>query len=203
MLKRVAKRFSLWLLICGISAAPSFVLGAMDRANTLGMASGVLLFVGLYTLITCTARFQALYQKPHIRPTLYFGYGARLFVSSLGILTAIDPSAAGMLVLPDLLCGILSVQIGSALLDTAQGDGYRAFHVALLITCIQGALLNVFVFILMLIFYLIRRKLAGSPLERRGFEVLPAASLAEPLSTDFPRSESSPAPHRSRPAPPA
>lgn len=74
----VLRRFFLWLLICAVSAAPSFVLVVRNGGSAAGMACGVMVFVIGYTWITCTHRFEAIYRKPYIRATMYIGYGLRL-----------------------------------------------------------------------------------------------------------------------------
>jgi hypothetical protein len=178
----VLRRFFLWLLICSVSAAPSFLIGASDGANRAGMAAGVLVFVLAYTWLTCTERFQRFYERRYIRPTMQFGYGARLFLSALAALTLVEPDRAIFAVLPDVYCGLLSVVAGSVVVGLKPLEAIETFHGAMVITCLQGALLNVIVFILMLLFYPLRRSFGGPPPElRRGFEVMtPTATPVEP-----------------------
>lgn len=168
----VLRRFTLWLAVCGASAAPSFAIASMDRANRAGMIVGVLLFVLAYTTFTSTPRFQGFYEKPHIRQTLRFGYGVRLLASAVAAIGAVAPDSLAWLMLPDFFCGMLSVVAGSVLTGRTGAESIRTFEGALLVTCVQGALLNVIVFLLMLCFYATRRHVARRK-ERRGFEVIP------------------------------
>jgi hypothetical protein len=176
---RVLRRFLLWLLICSVSAAPSFVFAGLDGANMLGMSAGVLLFVIAYTALTCTAGFQRFYERPYIRSTLRFGYGARLVFSTLATVVLVAPQESIFILLPDIYAGVLSVTAGSALLGNTPREAVTSFTGAMLITCIQGALLNGVVFLLMAIFYALRRRF-GPPCEepRRGFEVITPSALS-------------------------
>lgn len=175
--KTVLKRFVLWLTLCSISAAPSFVIALGADADRVGMLAGVLLFAFAYTMLTCTARFERLYQKPFIRSTMYVGYAVRMVLSVSAIGAAIAPPLGiGMGI--DMICGMLAMGIGGALLGSNAEQAVSTFGGALLVTCIQGAILNVIVFVFMLIVYALQRAFRKPPIEPRGFEVVPMATVA-------------------------
>lgn len=143
----ILKRAALWTVICSISAAPSF-LWAWSEYNRLAMLTGVVCFICLLTATTSTQRFLRFRKRPFIRRTLYIGYGTRLFISivlPLGIWA-------------DMIPGMLSIGIIEGL--GIPGPSYLG---TLLITLIQGTLLNGIVLILMLITYVIQRLLLTMP----------------------------------------
>lgn len=175
----VARRFGLWLLICSASAAPSFALGlSVTRGHVAGMAAGVLLFVLLYTAATSTPRFERLYRRPFVRPTMYWGYGARLLLS-VSALTALTGMMAPWLSL-DMIPGMVAVGVAGAIFgENYFGSGRGAvpstmtFLPAFIATCIQGALLNVLVFVFMAVVYGLHRAFAKPPeTQLRAFEVI-------------------------------
>ena len=182
----ILRRFFLWLLICSMSAAPSFVMAGTENANREGMAVGVILFVVGYTLLTSTSRFERFYRRPFIRPTMYFGYGLRLILSSLTFISSLG-ARSNFLIFPDLFCGALSLSAGAFLMGgTGERQLVSGFAGALLVTCIQGAILNVLVFIFMAIIYALQRAFRKNPVEPRGFEVVPLARaiVRDQTSTD-------------------
>ena len=143
----ILKRTLLWTVVCTISAVPSF-LGAWDDFNRLAMLTGLACFICLLTTTTSTQRFLRFRKRPFIRRTLYIGYGARLLISiayPIGILVDFFP-------------GIVSISIVEGL-----GIHGPSFLGTLLITFIQGTILNCTVFIVMLITYGIQRLLLTMP----------------------------------------
>lgn len=182
----VLKRFFLWLLICSVSAAPSFVLADSEHANRAGMAAEVMLFVLGYTWWTSTPRFQHFYERRGIRPTLRFGYGLRLLLSVLLALQVFSNDGGSPFLMVDFFFGIISVHLGATLVDQASGAAMRSFHGALLITCIQGALLNLAIFIVMVLYYGAMGYARSEPRHerQRGFEVItPVATPVEPTAS--------------------
>lgn len=175
-LRLVRRRFLLWLLICGVSAAPSFVMAVQNGGNTAGMVLGVLMFVIGYTLVTSTRPFQRFYSRPFIRTTMRLGYGLRLLLSALTAGVMFDVIFP---IVPDLFCGYFSVLMGSAILRIPEQELIADFRGALVVTCIQGALLNAVVGVAMAIFYAILRAFGKPTIEPRGFEVVPLASARE------------------------
>jgi hypothetical protein len=157
-LDRLLRRFLLWSVICIVSAAPSF-LWASGEFNHLAMAYGVLLFIFIYTTISMTDWFERFHARPHVRRTLYIGYGARLAIS-----IAFPVGAA-----TDLYPGLISIGIVRNL-----GILPESFSGTLAVTIVQGTILNILIFIFMLLVYGILRMAYGSePIVPRGFDVLP------------------------------
>lgn len=169
----VLRRFFLWLLICGVSAAPSFVLVTANHGNAAGMASGILLFVVGYTWLTCTRRFETLYRKPYIRVTMHIGYGLRLLLSLVMVLAAFD---VYFVITPDAFCGVLSLFAGMKLTGMREEQLIAHFGGALLLTCLQGAMMNAVVFAVMVVIYALFRFFGKQHLQPRGFEVIPLAN---------------------------
>jgi hypothetical protein len=183
----VVRRFLLWAAICSASAAPSFFLG-LSLGSMAGMIAGIALFTVAYTVLTCTQRFERMYRQPFVRTTMYVGYGLRIFASvSLFLAVAGVPP---ILVVPDVFCGQLSINLAGRLglpIDydyavsssrVAHGQ-FETFVAVFVTTCIQGLLLNLIVFFVMAITYAAQRMFRKWPDEEgdriRGFEVLPLA----------------------------
>ena len=162
------RRFGLWTFICCVSAAPSFVWADMrngQRFDRGAMVLGVALFILAYTALTSTAAFERFHSRPFVRRTLYIGYGLRLVLS-----LAFPVGMAA-----DLWPGILSVGL-------VEGAGLRpqSFAGTLATTIVQGAVLNVLVFLFMTLVYGIQRLTMKPPpvAAPRGVDVvLPAQPL--------------------------
>lgn len=187
----ILRRFWLWLTVCIVSAAPSFALAISTvKAEPGGMVAAVLLFAILYTLATSTERFEAFHRRPFVRDTLYVGYGLRLLLSLLTAAVLVDRSSvAGVAMAPDMFCGILSMRIGSLLMGgNASGindAGVETFLGAFVTTCVQGAILNAVVFVVMGVAYGLQRAMRKSPDHvPRGFDVVPIAEAVTPLPPD-------------------
>lgn len=175
----ILRRFALWTVICTVSAAPSF-FWAQGEYSRDAMVLGVALFILAYTALTSTAAFDRFHRRPFIRRTLYIGYGTRLGLSlafPLGIWV-------------DLWPGMFSVGVVNRL-----GLGTDPFAHTLLITLVQGAVLNAMIFLLMIVAYGIQRATMDPVVPedpRRGFAVLP---VAMPINAGNGVSPSVPAPH--------
>jgi hypothetical protein len=159
------RRLLLWTVVCGVSAAPSFLFareGFDDRA----MAVGVGLFILAYTVVTSTRAFERFHDLPFVRRTLYIGYGTRLAAS---IFFPVGMTA-------DVFPGMISV----GLVDNWTGYDPESFTGTFLITLVQGTLLNVILTAFMAVIYTFQRLFMKPPPPRpprtRGFEVLPPAS---------------------------
>ena len=129
----VFKRLALWTGVCSISAAPSFIWAAQEF-DRLAMITGVLLFIIAMTAMTCTRTFEHFEARPFVRRTLYIGYGGRLLISIA--------FPIGMFV--DLWPGVISMELVQSL-----GLETRAFLGTLLITLVQGGILNVILMLFM------------------------------------------------------
>ncbi len=138
----ILRRFALWTVVCCISALPSF-LWAAHEFDRYAMVLGVFVFICIYTAATCTDAFEQFHNRPHIRKTLYAGYTTRM------LLSLAFPIGMGL----DLWPGMISVQIVQGILP----QNHRGFTGTLLITAIQGAILNAIVGVYMLFVYALLR----------------------------------------------
>ena len=158
------RRLALWTLICCVSAAPSFYWADHNGTNGArfdrsAMVVGVALFIVAYTALTSTTAFERFHNRPFVRRTLYIGYGVRLALSLA------FPIGMGA----DLFPGLLSVSL-------VEKSGLRpySFEGTLATTVVQGAILNVLVFLFMLLVYGIQRLTMKPPpvTAPRGFDVV-------------------------------
>ena len=170
----IFRRLVLWTFVCVVSAAPSF-LWAQREFSREAMAVGVALFILAYTGLTSTERFERFHSRPFVRRTLYIGYGLRLGASLL--------FPVGMVV--DMWPGIISVGI----VEDGLGLKGRGFEQTLAITVVQGALLNVILFVVMFLVYGIQRLTMKPPAEvaPRGFDVVMAGAAPTPQPTPNPQ----------------
>ncbi len=134
---RLFSRFVLWMLICSVSAVPSFIWasGEYDRA---GMVCGVAVYIVAYTLLSMTALVQRLETRPFVRRTLRIGYITRLIISIV--------FPVGMAV--DLLPGLCSIAVVKGALGLKDG-----FTFAYTTTLVQGVFVNLVLGLYMLIVY--------------------------------------------------
>ncbi len=119
-----------WLLVCSISAAPSFYLGATaSRGQFAAMALGVFIFAVGYTILdyktTCTP----------IRQNRIFSITLRVVYLTRILITVVFP--IGMMI--DLSCGIFSVSTTEAIFGSS---AISTFSGALFTTLVQGVILN-------------------------------------------------------------
>ncbi len=156
----VVRRFLQWTALCSICAAPSF-FWAYGHFHIGGMATGVMVFIGAYTLITSTERFERFARRPFVRRTLYIGYGIRVMCSIT--------IPAGLAV--DLIPGMISVGIVEWIARSHFGVPVGGqspavgtlFTATLAITLIQGTLLNLLLGLLMLVIYGVQRVFCTPP----------------------------------------
>ncbi len=137
--RALVRRLALWTAICSASALPSFFV-AYRQYDILGMITGVVVFIIAYAFLSGTSRSTRLRAHAPARRTLCVGYATRLIIS-LAV-------PAGMAI--DLVPGILSVEIVAAVFGPD-----RSFLPTLLITLIQGCLLNGILAVYMFIVYAI------------------------------------------------
>lgn len=129
-----------WLLVCSISAAPSFAFGLITTNGRIaGMLLGILIFVIGYTWIDFRTAGRPWRRRKRIRRTLRLVYGTRLAIS------IVFPVGAYL----DLFCGLLSVTITEPITrmdlsghNSSGADGMD-FLGALVTTLVQGGVLNV------------------------------------------------------------
>lgn len=141
------RHFGLWTAVCSISAVPSFAL-AYEEYDVTAMIVGILCFIGLLTTITGTRAFARFRRRAFVRPTLYAGYGLRLGMSIMMPL--------GVMI--DLFPGVVSIGLVEAL--DIRGESFVG---TLLITLVQGTLLNIILTVAMLIIYGLQRAFRTPP----------------------------------------
>jgi len=150
--------FIKWTVVCGFAAGPSFYfgggMGAWRPAAVLGMLIGILIFVIGYTALEFTTAIQEQMNKPVSRRAAWIAYLTRAAISIV--------FPIGLTV--DILCGIFSVGISSALTGISEtpfhspGDNFSeafcCFQFAVT-TVVQGVLLNLVLFAYMGIVWLV------------------------------------------------
>ena len=135
-----------WMLVCGISGAPSFFvamsLGNQFAIQALAMLSGILTYVVLYVFTESRESIRRKLTNRSLRLAVRIGYGTRVAISIL------FPVALYL----DMMCGMFSVALMSGLF----GQGFAAVGVAengsvnlllifayfYLTTLLQGLILN-------------------------------------------------------------
>jgi hypothetical protein len=163
-LTTIIRRFVLWTIVCGVSAAPSF-MWASHEFDEEAMVVGVALFVLAYTAISCTPAFERFYHRPFVRRTLHIGYGVRV---GLSIAFPIGMGA-------DMMPGLLSVGFVERMLGNA-----RDFTGTLATTIVQGTLLNIILLLFMAIVYAVQKTFMRAPEAAPGFEVVMPVIPVEP-----------------------
>ncbi len=130
-----------WLIVCSISAVPSFFFGlAVTNGQIAAMVLGILIFAIGYTLLdfgTAEWRFR---RNPVTRRTMKITYGTRIAIS------IIFPVGAAI----DLCCGVLSVGLtemitggGLRLAERDSGAGtFASFLATVFTTIVQGLVMN-------------------------------------------------------------
>jgi len=139
---RPVRALGRWLLICAVSAAPSFFWGCAlqrDMGHILGMIAGILVFVVAYTAAECTPYYHQIISLPHVHRTALIGYGTRILISLI--------FPVGLFI--DMLVGSVSLSIAEAFLGLPSQLGALptdAFFSFFLTTLVQGLLLNALLF---------------------------------------------------------
>lgn len=142
----------MWVAICVVGGAPSFAW-AVSEYDPKAMVLGIVLFAAWMTFVTSTTSFYGFSRIPFMRRSLYVGYGARILLS-LAL-----PIGAGA----DLYPGLISITIVEALQSLwmvpqgGAGAGPQGFASTLLITLVQGAILNLLVSVLIALVWGIQR----------------------------------------------
>jgi hypothetical protein len=138
--------FALWLVVCGISAIPSFIWGHNLAEHPLkfpAMLLGVAAFAIAYTLVDSRLLRAALSNNLLLKRAAFIGFGIRLTVSAIFPL--------GMMV--DLVPGMLSVMIVQATRWHASGPELGQIGTIVATTLVQGVLLNVVLWSGILVIY--------------------------------------------------
>ena len=138
--------FGKWLLICSISAAPSFfwgwaVLGEQDVISAAAMVAGILTFVVLYVWIESLPFVRSKLADRRLRRAVKIGYGIRIGMS------IIFPVA----IILDLYCGVMSVGVVNTVLgvegfeSVSTNSAFPLFKLIqfYLTTLVQGVVLNI------------------------------------------------------------
>ena len=143
-----AKVFLKWLVICSVSAAPSFVIALMLARDGVwdeiaGMSLGIMVFVLSYTYLELRPEVQRLLSDPRKRLTAKIGYGIRIGMSIL--------FPVGFYL--DMIVGFVSVAITTSFLQGGSPDEFGGFPWHFSTTIVQGILLNIVLLTLMLLIY--------------------------------------------------
>jgi hypothetical protein len=149
---KLSNVFAKWLVICGISAGPSFFFGySVGNGRfpaVLGMVIGVMIFVVAYTALEFTSAVQQQMAKPVSRRAAWIAYLTRVGISIV--------FPVGIFV--DVFCGIFAMGISSSVTGLQAGLGnstsspvpaaYECFQFVFT-TVAQGILLNLVLFAFM------------------------------------------------------
>jgi len=151
--KRMGWIFAKWLLVCYVSAAPSFFWGSVisefNLVNVLAMILGIFVFVIGYTLVEFTSFVRKSLLFSPLRLTFRIGYWTRIGVSIL--------FPVGIYL--DLFVGFLSVGISDSFFSTTIASGNSpdavgaSFFAFFFTTLIQGVFLNLLLFGYMVIVF--------------------------------------------------
>jgi hypothetical protein len=152
-----ARIVTYWIVVCSVSAIPSFLMG-LDVVQPPGgvpaMVVGVLLFIGAYVLLDVRYLEPLARRKRNFRTAMLWGFGLRATASLL--------LPAGIML--DMLPGLLSVTIvrtifpvppGSQLTNSFpyEGGSVLGFFPALLTTLLQGVVMNALLWPVILALY--------------------------------------------------
>jgi hypothetical protein len=152
-----ARIVTYWIVVCSVSAIPSFLMG-LDVVQPPGgvpaMVVGVLLFIGAYVLLDVRYLEPLARRKRNFRTAMLWGFGLRATASLL--------LPAGILL--DMLPGLLSVTIVRTIFPPPPGsestnrfpygvDSVLGFFPALLTTLLQGVFMNALLWTVILVVY--------------------------------------------------
>ena len=142
-----------WLLICSVSAAPSFLFGlGLTGGRAAGMVCGVAVFVVGYTLLDFRTAGHPIRGDRVVRRTLRIAYGTRILFSVL------FPVALYL----DGMCGIVAIALIRAVtgFDITVSDPI-GFGAAFITTLVQGGVLNAVLAAYALVVHLLQRAVIG------------------------------------------
>lgn len=139
----------LWLSVCCISAAPSFVLAVVgiSQPNVAAMVLGVLIFVFIYSAINASQFYHdRITTTPLLHKALSAGFTLRLILTVLTLLTFVPGMRLHFFLLCDAFPGVVALTATKFLLVETlaiYGSDYEsAFFPTLLITLLQGVFLS-------------------------------------------------------------
>lgn len=135
--RRLTAILARWTLICVVSAGPSFFWGCVlhhQFEHIVGMIAGIAVFILGYTMVECSTAYRRVIRWPHVRRTVWIGYGTRLAMS------IIFPIA----LMVDFWTGAISFSVVQSL--TSDDPDNASFFIVFLTTIVQGTLLNVVLF---------------------------------------------------------
>lgn len=144
-----------WMLVCGIAAAPSFLIAGGLRWGSIfgiqgGMILGILVFVAIYVVVEMLPATQRFLLRPHVRATARVGYFTRVAIS-IGF-----PIGGAV----DMICGMFSVSLVNSISPSLsferfrnEGSAAQQFISHFVTTIVQGITLNVVLFGYMLIVF--------------------------------------------------
>jgi NADH:ubiquinone oxidoreductase subunit 6 (subunit J) len=146
-----AASLAIWSLVCIISAAPSFAWGFWTIAThqIMAMLVGIGIFIAIYTCVDQLTQASRWRRHRPVSLTLKVGYATRILIS------LIFPIGASI----DVICGLFSIGIvqtvvPSLIRNMKDGSDFgenATFLGALLVTLIQGSILNLVLFAYMLL----------------------------------------------------
>jgi hypothetical protein len=143
----VIQRSLLWIVICGVSAIPSFLWGmnvSRPPFSAIAMILGTLIFAAGYTVLDLVSLREICRRNEALRRAIFFGFGTRLVCS------AIFPIGAVL----DMFPGIISVGLVERLVGSLQNDHTSWMITSVfLTTLIQGLLLNIELWCLIVLIY--------------------------------------------------
>ena len=131
-----------WIVICSVSAAPSFWLGyqSIGQTQVLAMLAGIAVFIAFYTALDFGTRHWALRKNKWVRGSLAFGYSTRFFVSFIPPVFLWTDGWIGMysIRLVEFLMAVPEPMQFEQVAPSAVG-----FYQVFLTTIVQGLFLNV------------------------------------------------------------
>ncbi len=144
--RRPSDSLALWSIVCVISAVPSFYFGygTIAQEQVAAMCLGIAIFIGIYTAVDQWTLRHPWRQFRNVALTLKIGYCTRILIS------IVFPVGAMI----DMVCGMMSVRAIKTILPMDHsypgGSDYLGGQVnflsALLITLVQGVVLNIVLF---------------------------------------------------------
>ena len=152
----LARRIALWLGICSISAAPSLGITIQDRDYPLlPQILGILTFAIVAGVATAQPGIRKLANHPGLRRSLLIAYSIRTLVAAV-------PIAPVMI---DLFVGIFAVSLGGALTYTFSA-WITPFGNTYFLVLLQGVMLNIVVWALVLLIWMFQRLFLQPPTVR-------------------------------------
>ena len=157
------QRIMLWTVVCGISAAPSFIWALNAGPPNLGfdvaaMITGVAIVTTIYIWATGTQFVVHLQARPRAARAFRIGYLCRIFLSAL------FPLGMGVDLIPGAISGSLVDALSGGAITQAERTGMPvSFPTTLAITLLQGLFLNLIGFAFMVIVYAILPRALDNP----------------------------------------